>query len=184
MKYASNVSVIKLPTRAFGKKGGEKNHFIVIVLFYLSEGTTATFCFILMVQTRGALLCSSLRAEPLFTWATKKKFNSPLRHSAQFRCVFVCVRVGYYCHRVVILSRWHGRKASGSQSQLAPQLMGRTCVCMCVNVDTGMSCVCVNAFVTDSPSPDPRLSSSCTMSRALKHWSHAMTGRSAGDNVL
>lgn len=124
------------------------------------------------MQTRGALLlCSSPGAAPLFTWSTKKKFNSPLCHSAQLRCVFVYVRVWYYCHRVVILPCWHGRKASGSQSQLAPGLMDQTCVCMCVNGDTRMSCVCVcvNVFVTDSPSPEPRLSSSCTMGCALKH---------------
>lgn len=70
---------------------------------------------------------------------------------------------GYYYHGTVIWPCWHGRNLSGSQSQLAPALMGLACVCMCVCECGRMKvlCACMRVCAKHcSPS---------TMSRVLKH---------------
>lgn len=88
--------------------------------------------------------CSHSADQQKDVWLSKATLCSPVW--CLCACVTVCVCMcdsvlGYYYHGTVIWPCWHGRNLSGSQSQLAPALMGLACVCMCVNVDAWRSCV-------------------------------------------
>lgn len=104
-----------------------------------------------LIEQTGGYLLSSPGEMQSFSWSTERcvtlQSDSLLTRMVSMcmrDCVCVCMCdsvFGYYYHGTVIWPCWHGRNLSGSQSQLAPALMGLACVCMCVNVDAWRSCV-------------------------------------------
>lgn len=146
-------------------------------MFNQSEGTPSTNSdvFVVSVSTwrwkqEGHFFASHLPGQNHHSPDQQRKRSLILRCGTLFSSVVhLCVSEwGITAIAAILSPTWQKSvwvtESAGTRAN-GPSLCVHVCDCR----HTAVLCARVNVFVTDSPSPDPRLSSSCTMSRVLKH---------------